>query len=241
MTGKAHKMGGETATLLTMILAMVLMKVLPPVQQLGLFLLTYPCVRWICDLTCLLADTDANIENIPVRNTFGYVMFGLAKQLGVTHRGAPIHAMQTYIYLCGVPSLIIVVMYFMQPTLFLYATAVCLFAIFTGFMSHILLDGLTVSGVYKDMKGANKLWLYKIVKQYTRVFKYTQLLGIIPLLTFKKEHQLGSERTSGSEFEKIWKDNIYNINRWLFKWSLLLFVVDFRALFTALRFYLINI
>lgn len=241
MTGKAHKMGGESATLLTMLVAMLLMKALPPVQQLGLFLLTYPCVRWVCDLTCLLADTDANIENIPVRNTFGYVMFGLAKQLGVTHRGAPIHAMQTYIMICGIPAVALSALYLYQPTLLLYAIAIVMFGIFAGFMSHILLDALTVTGVYKDMKGAKKLWLYKTVKQYTRVFKYTQVLGFIPLLTFKKKHQLGSERTSGSAFEKIWKDNIYNVNRWLFKWSLLLFIIDFKALFSAIKFYILNI
>ena len=235
MKGPTHKMGGQTATLITMTASMVMLKQLPQIQQLGLLILTYPTVRWICELTCLLADTDANIENTPVRNDIGFIFFGLAKKLGVTHRGAPIHAIMTYVYTCGLPALLTIVLFYKTKMLLMYAISTVLLACFLGFMSHLYLDGMTTTGVYKDTKGKSKIRFYKNKTRKVRSIKFTTFAGIIPIVTFKVHHMHEINRVTGGDYEKLIKDNIYNINRLFAKIILILFVLNISALTQTIK------
>ena len=230
MRGNTHSLGGTTATNTVLLLTILLLKPLPLDTQFIIFLLAYFAIRWVCELTCKLADTDASLDNLPIRNEFGYVMFGLAKKLGVVHRGAPIHAIVPYLKWLGIPSVILLITYLTTFSLTALSVWIIVTSALAGFLSHLILDAYTLTGVYMNK---NKWRLVRINHEFIILKSFW--VGIFPVFFKKKIHVPYSSKVTGGEYEEYFRDNLYEINKTLYKLCLLVLCFNFTAIYTTIK------
>ncbi len=232
MRGPTHNLGGLTASLVVTLITILLCKQLPFETQMIIFPLAYFAIRYICELTAKLADTDQSITNLPVRNEFGYMMFGLAKKLEVQHRGPAIHDMRPYTLWLGIPSLTLLGLYlFGGGSLVALSMWIIVTSAFAGFESHLILDAFTLTGIYRNKEK------FRFLKTGDHTFTklHFKWLLIFPLIIKKRIKVPYADKVTGGVYEEHFRDNLFEINDTLFKLCLIVACLDLRAVWETLK------
>lgn len=228
-----HLDGGKVATNLVCLILVLYLKFssFDYLTQVLVFVVAYPGIRYLAELFSLLPDCDQGLEQIPIRNAIGYLMSAYGRKIGASHRTVPMHCMESYsrVFIPTFLVAFIIALVTEQPMMVI-ASMLILSAYF-GAMSHLILDGYNLAGVFITK---NRRQTLTAVKNQTASF-YLKWLFVIPIIYRQAIKIDVLEKKTGGTYELIIRNNVNLLNTLSFKLTLLILAIDFRLFWNTAR------
>lgn len=228
-----HIDGGRLAANLSGIIFASLLKFtnLSFLEQTGTFAVGYLAMRYVAEISSVVADTDQGLEQIPLRSSLGYLLRSYAHMNGAEHRRYPFHCLEFYSQILLPPILLsfVLMVYFRMavPLMLLFCV---LLSAYAGIASHLVLDAYTLSGVL-FRNGHVKILCAPThtTAHFTLKWKF-----IIPYIHINYVNMDYLDKISGGEHELLIRSNVNVLNKLAFKAMLLICITDFSLLFQTL-------
>lgn len=224
MTSPTHLNGGKVAASITMLFTVVALKLSPNslLEQILMFIILYPAVMAICSVGSRICDCDIGLQQIPLLNYYGMLTCSIAHMNNAVHRKYPMHCISVYLKYLLPPIIVLSLAYIRTKSIIILGVCILLLAALTGVLSHLYMDGLTVSGINRTK---DKTVFFG--SKSNTVFKIKcKMFLLFPILSFKGVHIPRDERITHSAYETLIFKNALEVNRFVRKITFYILIID---------------